>query len=227
MTSLPIYVRVRSEYETTDMSRYRFGLTENVLAQSLRNQTCQDFTVVLLQNSSDPLFTRRIRSLAVNGRLAIHEDGLEYPRIEVTVGDDDFLANHFIQKIRDCEDFFGNGRILFPNGLIFWRERLFPWRGKPDLVRVDVIFDPHELPFENVVATVDSSWIYCRHWANTNPIDESEIRNEVKVQWKGWQQNIVQRYCNADIKTGTAANATVSAPRRVIIPREKKGQRRR
>ena len=227
MTSLPIYVRVRSEYETSDMSRYRFGLTDNILSQSLRKQTCQDFTIVLLQRSEDPLFTKRIRSLSVNGRLVIHDDGLEYPRIEVNVGDDDFLGPDFIQKIRECEEFVGNGRILFPNGFLFYRRRCFLWRNHPDQVKVDVIFEPGKFVFENVIGSLESSWIYCRHWANSNPIDETKIRNEVQVKWSGWQQNIVHRYCDADIKTGTAANATVSSPRRVIIPREKKGQRRR
>lgn len=201
MNSLPIYLRIRSEYFEADSSRYRLALTQNILCQSLRHQTDPEFMVLLAQSPMDPFWTKRKNSF--QSRDAEEPTG---QRIEVEVGDDDFLCPTFIETIRKIPLQQKNSFLVFQNGYIFHEGKLMVWRGRDDLVVVTMMIDPGAHVGETVEATSNPSWIYCRHQMNSIVVPDEMLQGARVngLKWAGWKENIVARYCKTAVKTATA-----------------------
>lgn len=213
MFQVPIFINVRSEYTEHDSSRYRLSLTENVLVPSLKNQASRGFAVFLQQSPMDPFFKKRERAFrSVTDRvIPMHEkEGMILPaRIEITVGDDDFLGPHFIERLRaEFRPSRGNVQMHMPHGYIFFDGKLHPWRNKEDLMEITQYGNPDSpiVRHEGFEVSTMPEWIYVRHSMNSNPVSPSAIDGfEVKLTaWSGWKQNIVQKYCQTQVLTATA-----------------------
>ena len=203
---LPIYIRVRSEYFEHDSSRYRLAITQNTLCSSLKHQTDKDFLVLLQQSPMDPFFTKRLESFR-----NVVNDEPDFPHIEVEVGDDDFLCPKFIEAIRKIPSREENFFLLFPNGYIFHEGKLKVWRGRDSLVTVTAWSHPGEHVGNTIEASHEPSWIYVRHTMNANVIPPLTIHGgQVKgLQWPGWKESIVAKYCSVEVKTATNNGCTL------------------
>ncbi len=223
---LPIYIRVRSEYFEHDSSRYRLALTQNTLCRSLKHQTNKDFRVLLQQSPMDPCFTKRMNSFS-----SICGDEPDFPHIEVEVGDDDFLCPRFIELIRKIPFLEENSFLSFPNGYIFHEGKLKVWRGRDSLITVTSWSHPGQHVETTIDASLEPAWIYVRHKMNSNLIPPDMITGgQVKgLQWPGWKESIVAKYCSTEVKTATSNGSTLH-PRKsksVVIGKGTGGAKRR
>lgn len=216
MNTLPIFIRVQSEYFESDSSRYRLAITQNTLIQSLRHQTNRDFAIVLKQSPMDPFFTKRVKVFEYpQNRLLNEDDFLESqesrdPRIEIAVGDDDFLCPTFVQNVIAVPLQDRNSFIVFQNGYVFFEGKLHPWRGREDLVQTTMfIFDAQIR--NSVLGSQYPSWIYCRHTMNTVVLPSSMMKGaEIKdLKWDGWKQRVVAAYCKTIVITATSNGCTL------------------
>jgi len=221
---IPVYLRIRSEYSELDSSKYRLGITESTLCMSLAIQTDQNFQVVLDQSPMDPCWSRRRK--AFRNRVDVM---LPFPRIEVEVGDDDFLCPTFIESIRKIPLQQKNSFLIFKNGFIFHDGHLNVWRGRDALVET-TMWVTHSIHVDNRIEVTDEpSWIHVRHRMNSTILDYRSIKGPIvkNLQWSGWQQNIVQRYCEAQIKTATANGCELHPTKsRSVVFSRPKGRRR-
>lgn len=225
MNNLPIFVRVRSQYEgdskktnppkAYETSAYRLGVTSCTLVPSLKNQTCKDFTLILLQNEDDRKFAQRTRYFSkACSQILVFDDPIQTPHILVEVGDDDFLGPQFIENIRNHRINYWNTTLQFPNGYIFYEKKLSVWRDRPDLVSVEMIVEPGKAVHSESICSDQPSWIYVRHQMNTIQIPYKMINGlEIKnLSWPGWSQSLVATHCSIALKTGSAVGC-VNYPR--------------
>lgn len=219
---IPVYLLIRSEYSETDSSRYRLGITESTLCRSLAVQTDKQFQIVLQQSAMDPCWSRRRK--AFKNRIDVM---MGVPRIEVEVGDDDFLCPTFIESIRKIPLQQKNSFLICKNGFIFSDGQLHVWRGRDSMVETTMRVTESLHIDSRIEVTDDPSWIHVRHQMNATVI--GAIRGSVvkNLQWDGWQQNIVQRYCEAQIKTATANGCELHPTKsRSVVFSRPKGRRR-
>lgn len=246
MSELPVFIRVRSEYFESDTSKYRLAVTAQTLAESLRHQTNQGFSIVLNQSPLDPFFTKRSSLFRMalyhsrvhteglksdsshdidspeilSGKLILEHDFIDSPldriqRIEIEVGDDDFLRPQFIENIMKVPLQTRNTSIMCPNGYVFFEGILRPWRSREELIQTTMIVEQgksgrHEIR-ETVLCTNEASWIYVRHQMNSvqipsEMIDGSAVKG---LKWDGWNQNLVALYSKTTVKTATANGCTL------------------
>lgn len=223
---LPICFRIRSEYFENDSSRYRLAITQNTLSRSLKYQTDRDFTVSLNQSPMDPCWTRRRECFC-----SLTESEITGPRIEVEIGDDDFLCPGFVESIRKVPYQKENSILSFPNGYIFSDGKLRVWRGKENIVSVTMFVDDTQHIGKTIEANHDPSWIYVRHSMNSNLIPIQQITGTPVngLSWKGWKESLVAKYCRTEIKMATSNGCTLH-PRKsksMTIARDGGGARRR
>lgn len=212
MTSLPILIRTTSLYEDPDMSRIRAGITINTLAASLAHQTDQSFSVFLSQLEGDKQEKRR--SIAFDRRT----DDLSSPRIQVEVSDDDFLAPHFVEYLRKWQSSQFNMQLTFSSGYVFIDGKLKVYRNKPNHITVTVLRDPDRTVNNINIGSTLPSWIHVRH-QYSELLETPEMRSGrevVGLNWAGWNQSLVAKYCEVTLKSATAAGVTVCMPRRVV-----------
>jgi hypothetical protein len=223
---LPVLIRIRSEYFESDSSRYRLGITQNTIVASLKNQTDKNFLLCWSQCPMDPLWSARRKAFA-----EFTEGSVQVPRIEIEVGDDDFLCPDFVEKLRRIPLQKENCRLDFPNGYIFHDGKLRVWRSRPCVVTGQIIIDGTRHITRTIEAIPDPCWIYLRHQMNSSMIPAQQIAgNEINgLKWPGWNQNIVNRYAKIQVATATSDGCKLH-PRRsksVVIPRNAGGNRRR
>lgn len=237
MSGLPVFFRIRSEYFESDASRYRLAISQQTLIQSMRNQTDQDFSVILNQSPMDPFLSKRRGAFSLS-EIVIPEHEFAFsqqfmePRIEIVVGDDDFLAPTFVESIRKIPFQQKNSFLLFPHGYIFFEGKLHVWRDRECFVETTMIVDPSQQlipPKNNVLCSEIPSWIYCRHQMNSFHVDEKRVTEAQCVKnlnWPGWNEKIVAAYCRTSVKTATANGSTHEALRSKSVRVEKKGKSR-
>lgn len=201
---LPIYLSVRSEYFERDSSIYRLAITQNTLIPSLKNQTCKDFCVHLTQSPMDPRWTSR--KSAFEFVLDLYAPDQKEQRIEVEVGDDDFLCPTFIETLRKIPFQKENSFLSLPNGYIFHEGKLRVWRSKENIVSATMFVDDSPHIGRTIEACLEPSWIYVRHQMNSNliPIQQISGPQVNGLSWKGWKESLVAKYCKTEVKQATS-----------------------
>lgn len=159
--------------------------------------------------------------------MPLHDDEPEGPRIEIQIGDDDFLSPKFIEIVRNTPIREQNTKLVFPNGYIFIGGQLHVWTCRADFVSVNVHTHPGEPVLHTVEASHDPSWIYVRHTMNStivlrNMINGPEVRN---LQWDGWNEKMMARYCKMEVKTATANGSTLHPTKSRSVIYAKRSQR--
>ena len=202
------YVRIRSSYFEHDASKYRLSITQNTLIPSLQAQNSKDFTILLDMSDMDPFYTKRRETFASVG-VTIRKtySRIVTPRIEIEVGDDDFLCGNFVQVIQRVEKQAANTRLIAPNGYIFVNGGLHPWTAHPDMVPVTQFVEPDNLHVDNRIELSKSpAWIYVRHNCCTDKFVGRTISIPAisGLNWPGWKEKIVGRLSEMAILTGTA-----------------------
>jgi hypothetical protein len=201
---LPIYIRIRSEYFERDSSIYRLAITQNTLLPSLKNQTDKDFCVSLSQSPMDPRWTSR--KAAIEAVCHLYDSDQAEQRIEVEVGDDDFLCPTFIESLRKIPFQKENSFLSLPNGYIFHEGKLRVWRSKENIASATMFVDDSPHIGRTIEACLEPSWIYVRHQMNSSLIPVQHIVGpQVSgLSWKGWKESLVAKYCKTEVKQATS-----------------------
>jgi hypothetical protein len=137
------------------------------------------------------------------------------PRIEVEVGDDDFLCPTFIETLRKIPEPQQNTLLSFPNGYIFNEGKLKVWRSKDNIVSATMFVDDSTHVGRTIEACFEPSWIYVRHSMNSNLIPPQQIvGNQINgLKWAGWKENIVAKFAQTTVKTATANGSALDPGR--------------
>ena len=217
MSNMQIYLRIRSEYDENDTSRYRHSVTKQTLIPSLKNQVHDGYAIILMQNESDKHFAARASSFASVGarKVLVYDDPIPHQHIMIEIGDNDFLSPSFMEYVQRTTKASQNTQLTFPHGYIFHNKQIRNWRNHPDFAQVHMIVEPGDIIREEKVCDQNPAWIHCRHQMNDIPIPDAEIQGlEIQgLNWKGWNQTLVSTYCSIAIKTGTAVGC-VPGPQR-------------
>ena len=180
---------------------------------------------MILQAESDKQKKKRIDSIDPE---LLAEDCIEdFPRIIVDVPDDEFLHKDFVKTIREMELPDENCFITVPHGYCLHQSKLRIFRNQPD--RLLVLALPH--PEQTVRKVIDGPqgfmWIHTRH-NYSDVLETREMTTGIPVaslNWPGWNQKLVGKYCELQLKSATSAGVTVNFPRRVVYAGKRSKQK--
>jgi hypothetical protein len=197
----------------------------STLSVSLREQTDQDFKVIILQEESDKQRMKRVESFDPE---LLQEHTLEdFPRIIVDVPDDDFLHKDFVKTIREMELPDENCFITVPNGYCLHGGKLRVFRNQPDRLLVLALRHPDQTVRKLIDGPQGFMWIHTRH--NYSDVMETpEMTTGIPVaslNWPGWNQKLIGKYCDVQLKSATSAGVTVQFPRRVVFAGKRSKQK--
>lgn len=233
MTSLPLIFRVQAQYTDDDQSRFRAAIMVNTLSVSLREQTDKNFQVMILQEESDKQRAKRRESFGDvilfgedDDFLAGDDDG-DYPRIIVDVPDDDFLHKDFVKSIREMELPDENCFITVPHGYCLHQSKLRIFRNQPDRLLVLALPYPDQTVRKVIDGPQGFMWIHTRH-NYSDVLETKEMTTGIPVaslNWPGWNQKLIGKYCEVQLKSATSAGVTVQFPRRVVYAGKRSKQK--
>lgn len=187
-------------------------MSEHTLVESLRRQNNKNFIILLGMSAMDPCYSRRrILFDSVGVDVWPMEVELRAPRIEITVGDDDFLCGNFVNVIQRVPVQQQNTRLLAPNGFLFRDGALRRLNTRSGIVSVhQIVDDSHDSDSERLVSP-SPAWIHVRHKQNMNDLNPAyTIGDEVAdLNWPGWEPRIVDRIANTQIVTASAMGCEV------------------
>lgn len=226
-------VRIRSEYYEHDASKYRLGLSQQTIIQSLRRQSFQDFHVILEVSPMDPLYSSRID--AFNG-IGLGLQLLEYyqrppgPFLETTVGDDDFLNANLFAALQQAPVSSQNVSLELPNGYIFHDGKLHVLRNRPGIVNTVQWYNPDRGIGESMVLSELPYWIYVRHRQNRSLLDRKLLFSpEVQgLCWPGWNGRLVDRLARVKVAEASCFGSTLhpTKSKSVVFARGTRSRRR-
>ena len=239
-----VFVLVRSEYWTADVSRYRLGITKETLIPSLQAQTAR-FDCLLQACPADPFWSERVEMFQPLNtwpwwelKNCVWRYG--WPYLLVEIPDDLILPANAIARLRaEAEAILtrDNGHNpcylncqrggVWQNGIVRQLQidvgslpvRVKLVRSKIDKAAFKADIGGGELWYQPVHQQMDSH--LPSGWEQQPEIAASCI-DHVKPR-------ILSMYANAKIVTGTAENATVVLPRRtksMYFLQERRGRRR-
>lgn len=233
MTSLPLIFRVQAQYTDDDQSRFRAAIMVNTLSISLQEQTDQNFQVMILQEGFDKQRMKRIESIGNNLQCDEDDDflseefGDNYPRIIVDVPDDDFLHKDFVKSIREMELPDENCFITVPHGYCLHQSKLRIFRNQPDRLLVLALPYPDQTVRKVIDGPQEFMWIHTRH-NYSDVLETKEMTTGIPVaslNWPGWNQKLIGKYCELQLKSATSAGVTVQFPRRVVYAGKRSKQK--
>ena len=203
------FIRIRSEYFEHDSSKYRLGVTQQTLIPSLKNQTSKDFIILLEMSAMDPYYSKRrlaFDSVGVDVWPFLTPQSLESPRIEISIGDDDFISAAVVRLIQDVPEQAENTRFIFPNGFTFHDGQLSVCMGVEDVIDAAQIVSRSNstVTSKSMVLSAAQMWIHVRHGMNATVSDPPAGLPVRNLSWPGWKANMVERYCAVKIAEATA-----------------------
>jgi hypothetical protein len=219
---LDVLVRIKSSWSLHDTSKYRLAISQQTIIQSLTCQTSKDFQILLDMFPMDPLYSRRHRSFqSVGVPVQPQHSFVHKPRLEVEVGDDDYLHPDFIRSLTAIRQPKDAREWLFPNGYLFRDNSLVEYtcpEGRRPVVVARRFTDDETAVPRRVVHTSTRSWIHVRHLENSTAIPKMIGGLETTLSWPGWHQGLVARVSSMKIPTATAVGYTIDVYGRIIDP---------
>lgn len=227
--ALLTFLRIQSEYYEVDSSKYRLGITDTTLIPSLIHQTDKQFVILLEMSAMDPNWSRRRRLFeSVGVPVYVNESSLElpYPRIEIHVGDDDFLVKNVVAILKTLPEQTENTKLLSPNGYLFEDGKISLCNNREDLVEAFQYVRPGSVE-KSMLVSKYAGWIHVRHKMNLTS-SPSVKGPEVKgLNWPGWNAGLVKRYSEISVTTATAKGCQLHPTRSKSVIYARGSQRKR
>lgn len=228
---MKVFVRVQSEYCEHDSSRYRLAISEHTLIPSLMHQTCKDFKIVLGVSPMDPYLTKRICAFRTAGVKILADyawNRQQTPRIEVCVGDDDFLCPDLILNAISKTIQKKNTEFSYDKGYVFYNGDVRTWNGKRGSIRVVQYVEDHNEVKNSLLGEQQHAWIKVRHGMNRTLLNSMDITGDTfRINFKGWSQIVVNRMCKMRMHTATAKGYMVYPDRSGCVAHASGSNRRK
>lgn len=223
------FIRIQSRYFEIDSSRYRLAISDQTIIPSLQNQSSKDFTVVLDQCPMDPIWTKRRNSFSSCGvpMTDWYDHKPEYPFLEITVGDDDFLVPSFVEVLQRVPQQTENTELLAEHGYLWADGKVYEWSGSHKVIEAIQWIDDREC-VRGIVVSNRPGWVHCRHQMNASLPESCDKVLPQGLKMAGWNPNLLDRICRMKIVQASAQGCELHPMRsKSVVFAEGSSRRRR